>query len=247
LPIYALALLVFVPGGLVLALLYRGQRRPELCIAVAGFVTAYLIQTYYTFTTSLLKNMVVTPRYVIPIVPVIVFGMAESLPRLWRRWLEEAPPARREWLRTAAGRVVALWIAGVLLAAFAVHPALSYWSDKQGEIRDAIVAETDFEAPVLTNFMATRKFLPELDMKYLAVDRAAVEVETADSLVSRYGEIYIVFLDRSDSKHWRNDAEVNARFIREMRPTPVLIYDRQVTSTDHVRIWRARRDGDAAG
>ena len=35
--------------------------------------------------------MVVTPRYVIPIVPVIVFGMAESVPRLWRRWLEDTP------------------------------------------------------------------------------------------------------------------------------------------------------------
>ena len=94
--------------------------------------------------------------------------------------------------------------------------------------------------------MATRKFLPELDMKYLAVDRAAIDVETANSLVSRYGEIYIVFLDRSDSAHWLRDAKVNAQFIREMRPPPELIYDRQVTSTDHLRIWRARHDGDAA-
>ena len=246
LPIYALALLVFVPGGLVLALLYRGRRWPELCIAVAGFVIAYLIQFYYTFTTSLAKNMVVTPRYVIPIVPVIVFGMAESLPRLWRRWLERAPGARRERLRTIAGGVIALWIVGVGLASFAVHPAFWHWSAGQGEIRDAIAAETDFDAPVLTNFMATRKFLPELDMKYVAVDRATIDVDTASSLMGRYDEIYFVFLDRNDSEHWRKDAKVNAEFIREMSPAPVLIYDRQVTPTDHLRIWRTRHDGDAA-
>jgi len=66
LPVYALALLVFVPGGLVLALLYRGRRWPELCIAVAGFVVAYLIQINYASATSVLKNSVVTPRYLIP-------------------------------------------------------------------------------------------------------------------------------------------------------------------------------------
>jgi 4-amino-4-deoxy-L-arabinose transferase-like glycosyltransferase len=247
LPIYALALLVFVPGGFVLALLYRGRRWPELCIAVAGFVTAYLIQLYYTFTTSLIKNMVVTPRYVIPIIPVIIFGMAESLPRLWRRCLEGVPRARRERFQAIAGGVVAVWIAAVGLASFAVHPAFWLWSAKQGEIRDAIAAETDFDAPVLTNFMATRKFLPELDMKYLPIDRAAIDVEKANSLVSRHDEIYIVFLDRSDSEHWRGDARVNGEFIRQMNPAPVLIYDRQITSTDHLRIWRARRDRDAAG
>jgi hypothetical protein len=246
LPIYALALLVFVPGGFVLALLYRGRRWPELCIAVAGFVAAYLIQVNYTFATSFLKNMVVTPRYVIPIIPVIVFGMAEVVPRLWRRWLAAVSVVRRERLRSAVGVGIALWIASVAFADFVVHPAFAYWSAKQGEIRDAILAETDFEAPVLTNLMATRKFLPELEMKYLVVNRAEVDVETASTLVDRYGEIYIVFLDRSDSAYWLQDAKVNAEFIRDFDPTPELLYDRQVTSTDRVRIWRVRGDATPA-
>jgi hypothetical protein len=240
LPVYAVALLVFVPGGLVLALLYRGKRWPELCIAVAGFVTAYLVQTYYTYTTSALKNLVVTPRYVIPIVPVMVFGMAESIPRLWRRWIDASTPARRVPLWAAARVVVAAWIAVVLVASFAVHPVFASWSAKQGEIRDAIAATIDRDAVILTNFMATRKFLPELELKYRAVNRAAIDVETANSLVSRYGETYIVFLDRSDSDHWIADAEVNAKFIREIRPPPELLYDRQITSTDHLRVWRTR-------
>lgn len=240
LPVYAVALLIFVPGGLVLALLYRGKRWPELCIAVLAFVTAYLIQTYYTYTTSTLKNLVVTPRYVIPIVPVIVFGMAESIPRLWRRLLDAAASARRDRLRSAARSAIAAWVAGVLLISFTVHPIFASWSAKQGEIRDAILATIDPDAVIVTNFMATRKFLPELRLKYRPVNRAGLDVETANSLVNRYGETYLVFLDRSDSPHWIRDAEVNAQFIRETRPAPELLYDRQVTSTDHLRIWRAR-------
>ena len=246
LPLYALALLVFLPGGLLLALLYRGRRWPELCIATAGFATAYLIQTNYTYTTSLLKNMVNTPRYLIPIAPVIVFGMAESVPRLWQRWLDHATPARRMQLRTTAATVFLAWIGGILLASFSVHPAFAYWSGKQGEIRDAIAAGIDLDAVVVTNFMATRKFLPELDMKYMAVNRTQVDVEGANSLVSRYGEAYLVFLDRSDSAHWRSDAEVNAEFVRGILPAPELLYDRQLTPTDHLRIWRARADAGGA-
>jgi hypothetical protein len=239
-PLYSLALLVFVPGGLVLALLYRGRRWPELCIAVAAFVTAYLIQEYYVDTTSPLKNMVVTPRYMIPIVPVIVFGMAESVPRLWRRWLEGMSRVARDRLRTAAGGVVAVWIAAAMAASFAVHPAFARWSGSRAEIRDAIGSAIDPQAVILTNFMATRKFLPELDMKYLAVDRATIDVDDARALVQRYPETYIVFLDRSDSAHWIRDAEWNAEFIRAIEPPPQLIYDRQFTATDHLRIWRAR-------
>jgi len=60
-------------------------------------------------------------------------------------------------------------------------------------------------------------------------------------------KIYIVFLDRSDSAHWRRDAQVNAQFIREIRPGPEPIYDRQVTRTDHLRIWRVRLGTDPTG
>lgn len=247
LPPYAVALLVFVPGGLLLALLYRGQRWPELCIAVAGLVTAYLVQVHYTFTSSLLKNLVITPRYVIPIVPVIAFGMAESVPRLWRRWLQVVPAPRRETLRAAAGGVLVLWIGGVTLASFAVHPAFAMWSAGQGEIRDAIHATIDPKVVLLTNYPATHKFLPELELKYLALDRGEIDTETANSLVQRHRELYIVFLDRSDSEYWRQDAMRNAEFILKIRPAPQLNFDRQITPTDRLRIWRVWLDDDRRG
>jgi len=115
----------------------------------------------------------------------MVFGMAESVPRLWQHLLNRSTPARRRQFDAAARRVVVAWIAGVLLVSFAVHPVFASWSTKQGEIRDAIADVIDPEAVIVTNFMATRKFLPELKLKYLAVNRAVINVETANSLVGR--------------------------------------------------------------
>src|SRR5262249_39821670 len=156
------------------------------------------------------------PRYLIPLVPVIVFGMAESAPRLWRQWLERADAKSRAPRRAAGSAFARGWIAGVLLARFALHPAVATRSSQQGEIRDAIAEAIDPDQVILTNFMATRKFLPELDMKYIAVDRARIDAETANSLVERYGEAYIVFLDRGDSAFWVGDARVNADFLRDI-------------------------------
>jgi hypothetical protein len=246
-PVYALALLVFVPGGLLLALLHRGRRWPELSVAVVGFTTAYLIQRYYTGATSLLKNMVVTPRYVIPIIPVIVFGMAESVPRLWGRWLASTSSPRREWLLTRARWIVAIWIAGVSLVGFAVHPLFALWGAGQSEIREAVLTGIDPDAVVLTNLPATRKFLPELELKYWAIDVAGVDADTTNSMIQRYRNLFIVFLDRSDSEYWIGDAQRNAQFLREIRPEPELTLDRQITSTDRLRIWRVRLDGDRPG
>jgi hypothetical protein len=84
LPVYLLAMLVFMPGGLVLGMLHRGRRWPELIIIVAGLFGAYLVQKYYTFATSMVKRMIITPHDLLPLVPVLAFGMAESLPRLRR-------------------------------------------------------------------------------------------------------------------------------------------------------------------
>ena len=131
------------------------------------------------------------------------------------------------------------WIAVVMIASFAVHPAYARWGDEQAEIRDAIHATIDPKAVVLTNHLATRRFLPDLDMKFLAVDRSQTNPEIARSLVNRYGETYIVFLDRSDSAHWIRDAEFNEAYIRAINPAPELIFDRRFTATDHLRIWRA--------
>lgn len=239
---YLVAALVFIPGGLVLALLYRGRRWPELAIVVAGFFTAYLIQRYYTEETATLKNLIITPRYLLPLTPVIVFGMAESVPRLWSRLLERFGPGGHLGLERWRPRVVAAWAAAVLFAALCVHPAFYLWSETQARIRDAIVDVTATDAVMVTNYMATRKFLNELERKYRPVDSRQISAEDANDLVERYGEIYVVFVDRSDSEWWRKDMDLNADFMQDLDRKPSLLLDERMSPTDHLRIWRVVRE-----
>lgn len=242
LPLYLVCTLVFVPGGLVLALLYRGRRWPELVITVAGFFTAYLLQRNYTGSTSILKNLVNTPRYLLPLLPLMVFGMAESVPRMWERLLERVGQARRPHLDRWRFRVVAAWAGGVLVATLCVNPVFYLWSETQARIRDAIEATIHDDDVLVTNYLATRKFINELGRRYLPADSRTISVADANALVEHYGEIYMVFVDRSDSSWWREDAVLNAEFVKEVVPKPVLLVDRQMSATDRLRIWRVGRE-----
>jgi hypothetical protein len=246
LPLYLVATLVFVPGGLLLVLCYRGRRWPELVSVVAAFFAAYLIQRNYTFSTSVLKNLFNTPRYLLPLVPMMVFGMAESAPRLWAGLVGRADPERRRGLERWRPRAVAAWAGAVILAAACVHPASYLWSLTQGRIRDAIAEVIGDDDVLVTNLLATRKFIDDLDRIYYPVDSRKIDPEDANALVARYGEIYVVFLDRTDSDWWRRDAELNARFVEGLAPEPVLLVDEQASPTDRLRIWRVTREGPAA-
>ena len=239
LPIYLLALLVLLPGGLVLAMCYKGRRRPELILSVILFVGAYLVQAYYMWETSLLKRVVLTPRYMTAIVPVIAFGAAEAIPRLWRDLRRRLPERRRGALEAVSAAVLAVWIGGVAVASIAVHPTFSAWSATQKRIRDAIQDQTGLDSVVVTNWMATRKFVEDLHSTYMPMRRTGLSPEDARTLVDRHGEFFIVLLDRSDSSHGISESAINAEFIASMEPArPVLLLDEHFTPTDHLRIWR---------
>jgi len=242
LPLYLLALLVFVPGGLVLVLLYRGRRWPELVVAVNLFVLLYLLQEYFMWGTSPLKRMVLTPRYMLPILPLMALAAAEVLPRLWRRLLEWTPTPRRKTLEAVVAGVLALWIGGVAVAASAVHPAFAAWSSTQARISDAIESHTDPAGVLVTNLPLTRKFIRELDRKYLPVRLEHVAPDVAMDLATRFGTFHIVLLDRNDGPFGIEQTGLNAEFIASIEPmNPILLFDREMSATDRLRIWRVDR------
>jgi hypothetical protein len=237
LPLYLLGLLVFVPGGLVFGLAYRGRRRPEILVTILGFVSFYLLQTFSMKETSFVKALVIGLRYFDPLLPVLAFAMAESVPRLLSGWLAHRSQ-RARWERLA-GAAAGLWIAGTLAACFAVHPVLERWTGSQVQIRDAIAQHVPNDAVLVINKPALQKFLDELTRRYLTLNRDRVTREQLDELRDRYGGYVVALLDRSDSKFWRGDAERNAAFVASLGdPEPVL--DVRVTSTDRLRIWHIR-------
>jgi len=241
-PLYLLALLVFVPGGLLLVQFYRGRRWPELILAVNGFVLIYLVQEYFMWGTSPLKRWVLTPRYMLPIVPLMALATAEVLPRLWRRLVEWTPTPRRKTLEAVVAGALVLWIGGVAVAAAAVHPVFAAWSATQGRISDAIAEHTDLARVLVTNLSMTRKFVRELDRKYVPVTLEAMAPGVAMDLATRHGSFDIVLLDRNDGPYGIELIALNAEFIASIEPmNPILLFDRQMSATDRLRIWRVDR------
>lgn len=232
LPLYLLGLLVLVPGGLLFGLAYRGRRRPEVVLTIGAFFLFYLLQAYGMSASSFEKRLVVALRYFDPLLPVLALAMAESVPRLLRSVLGgDAGRAR------LAGRLAALWVAGVLVVSFAVHPVMGRWDADQAAIREAISRAVPADAVLITNGTAIRKFIDDLERRYVTLHRDRVTPEQLRALRERHGGFVVALLDRSDSAYWRDDAARNAAFIAGLgEPAPRV--DLRATATDRLRIWR---------
>ena len=244
--IYGLGLLVFVPGGIAFALAYRGRRRPEVILSLLGFVGFYLAQEYSTQGTAPLKRMILALRYVIPLLPLVAFAMAESVPRLWRELLARRDVATRARLEKTARAALTTALAGLAVACAAVLPVFAAWASTQAEIRDEIRRHVSVDQVYITNFAATRKFLPELETKYKHIDRGSIQPDAVSDLIERYGQVYVVFLDRTDSDRWQWDTRATVEFLEALGSLPQPILDRQISSTERLRIWAIRRAASTA-
>lgn len=243
LPVYLLGLLIFIPGGLILAPLYRGPRRVEVITTIFAFFLLYLCQVQLAPHTSFSKRLVSGLRYMIPVLPVMAFAMAESVPRLVRRLTEGWGNNHRPRIQALASTAVLLWIIGIAFASVTVHWAMGRWSGAQGEIREAIDRFIPKESVLVTNYPQTFKFTGELDRLFTLVDRAKTPLADIEKLPQRHGEFYLALLDRSDSAYHRGDAADNAAFVESLNPPPELLFDRAFTATDRLRIWRVTELG----
>lgn len=229
-PIYLASLLVLVPGGLIAGLAYRGERRPEIVATVILFTLFYCLYGYSAAESGLAKRLILGPRYFLPLLPVLALCLADGLPRLHAR------------LGEGAGRALLLalgaWALSVALVNVAVPVGLDRWNSGQAEIRDEIERNVPAESVLVTNSYATGKFLDVLDRPLPPMKHDAIGNREMAALLRRHGEVYVALLDRSDSAFWQRQAQENELYIGTLRPRPDLVFDRQVTSTDRLRVWR---------
>lgn len=236
--LYLVALLVFIPGGLVFSMLYRGRRRPEIIATIVVFVTLYLLQAYSTVETSVPKRLILGLRYLLPVLPMMIFAMAESLPRLWSDAMAKRAPAGRALPERIAAGLVWAWLAGIAVAVLAVHPAFASWGRTQDLLRETIATHVPNDAVLITNRRATQKFIPELDRHFSTVAMYKTNPEQVDALVARHGQVYLVLLDRSDSEWWRGETEVNHALLNSLTMPQELVVRVRPTATDDLRIWK---------
>jgi len=236
--IYLAALLIFIPGALVSALAYRGDRWPELRVCVVGYALFFLMSHTTTYGSGLPRRLILDWRYLIPLLPVLAFASSEAVPRLYR-WLGAGKsPMYHRAIAQVAGVALSLWVAGIAIGSVGTQRAFHHWSASQATIPEIIDRHTGDDSILVTNRPATRKFLRLLDRRYSFIDRAQVDADGVRSLVEKYGVVFIVFLSRNDSEFHRDESTRNIEFIEALAPTPEIVLDQHLSDMEHLQIWR---------
>lgn len=219
-PIYALALLVFVPGGFGLAALYRGARRAEFLVTLVTFTLLHLLFEYNATASGTLKQLVLGPRLFIPMLPLLILALAESTTRLWREQLARATAGAKKTLTHATRMGCAILALGVSVEAAAVSFAHGQWQLRQRAIVVGLYAATERGVPTATNFDATRKFANELyDTEFgerTFFDFAELTDGIAHKLLARHDRITIALVVRRDSSDWSEKGNRNSQIVRDL-------------------------------
>jgi hypothetical protein len=228
LALYAAALMVFVPGGLLAVARYRGRYWPEVMATVGLAVLFFGFYSYSGQYSGFVRNLVLGPRYLIPLVPMVAvaIGWAIGVMKLKDR-------GRRILERAVFG--------AALLVAAAVHPIISVWTQQQAVLVDALYRLTSPEAVLVTEFGATAKYLNELYGERSLIGRDQLRPEELARLrVDR--AVQLVFLDRNDSDYWLATARDNATYTTEVSSLCELepVVDIRAKNEDRLRIWNVR-------
>lgn len=204
--IYGLALVVLFPLGLLAAFLYRGPRATELRITVVAYFLLFCIYEFRGQDSGFLKSLVLGPRFFLPLTPLLALGVGDVLARLAH--------GRRLPLRAAA----ATFAVACAAVAFAVHPVFHRWASARASIRDAITASTHDDQVVLTNAIATTKYIhPAYGPRTLA-DLGRLSDAQVRAILARDPDVAVIVLERFDSSTWTELNEATRARIRRLLP-----------------------------
>ncbi|MBN8610221.1 MAG: hypothetical protein J0L92_06540 [Deltaproteobacteria bacterium] len=228
--LYVLALLVLVPGGLVVAARYRGPRAPELLTAVFGCAVFFLVYSYGGAESGTLRRLIVAPRYFAPLTPLVAQAWAAMVTD--DRW-----ESMREW-------AMRIGIVGLSCAAFGVHPFLSRWEGEQARV----VARIDEAVPegtvVVTQPSSTAKYLAVVFGARTVVDYQALDDATWAALSQAHPTFFVVLYHRTDSDYHRARWEEASDWLHALEARcSVESLGSEPTPAEEVGIWQVRCAG----
>src|ERR1700722_8573404 len=219
---YLTALLVLVPGGLIFTLFYRGKRWLELIATVVLYVGIFIDWNYNGAASGGLKQWMLSLRFLIPVLPIVAFAMAQTCPRWYQAVARSLNPQRRlTWDRVLRG-TLAVWVTGIVVAGLLVNWRSERWSKLHEDLTQAVYANTDPAEPVMADQPATVKFLNELYGQRVLVDldlgSASDEFRRAQllRLLERNKTVQIVLFGRDDSDYWLNKSKGDQAFVADI-------------------------------
>jgi hypothetical protein len=225
---YAVALLLFIPAGLIGGLLYRGERWPEVVVTVSLFCALYLLFGYTGWTSG--------PRYFAPLTPLLAFAAAEALPRVWERIRTRLGTGSADAMARIASLGVRLWVAGVLILAFAVHPIVARLTDSFERFRDAIYNHSAAGSVVVIHRLDKRLVNPIFgERQRFYFDE--LTPEALYQLLARHGTITLVL---RDSQHLPRLLLENQNILTTLMTQAdfKLLFDWGEGTSHRLRIWR---------
>jgi len=236
--IYSAALLIMVPGGLWFALRYRGSRHPEV---IATVVVVLLFFTFYEYSgseSSGVTRLIVTPRFLLSILPLLALAMAETVPRsfpgLWKMVRRPMPGLP---VRVLGGIVVA----GILTAVIAVHPVHASWANKRLKIRHLIEQTVPADSCIVGTKGVIPQYVDDLGRSVSLDPRTANGRDEALQAIAAElprtcPRIILVVLQRTDSPFWRQISDQNLEMVALLKQRCVLreIANEQVNAHNQV-------------
>ncbi len=240
LPFYAGALLVFVPGGLIAGLLYRGPRRWDINATVALVFVFFTSFEFGSWEAGGLRGFVLGTRYFLPLLPLLIVCLAEELSRLSERLALRFGEATRKRLRAAQRGAVLTWVAAVLVGIVAVHYWMDRWSASQREIAEAIYSRTLEGEAVVTSYRTTQKFLSELYGLRAVVRRELTDPRKVPKILAACGSARLVIMDRHESTApFQRELRENSEFVSSLQRLcrTEIEHDRWYTAKERLRIW----------
>jgi hypothetical protein len=240
---YLTGLLILVPGGLILALAYRGRRRPELVSTVAVFVGMFLIYNYNGSASGGLKQWILTLRFMIPLLPIVAFAMAETCPRWYSALIQRVKPERRAAWHSITRAAIATWLCGIVIMSFLVNWRSGLLGQLHQDLIHALYSNTEPSTPLVADIPASLKFLNELNGQRVAAELTGISDNEIGVLLDRHKAIQIVFLDRNDSDYWVLKWKDNQRFLRSLSPKFVttLHLERKYPGVGVLQIWNVAK------
>ena len=238
--IYAVALLMMAPGGLIFALGYRGRRWPELICTVVFFTVLFVVYDYSASASGGLKKWVLAPRMFIPLLPILAFAMAHTAPRWFEAFTRSMSRQRELRWRRFGHAIVVSWLTGVALMSFLVGWGSIAWYKLHEQVISALYSHTDPNHPVLTDIPASVKFLNELHGQRMVADIVGISQSDVRTLMYRHGEVDIVFIERDDSDYWAQASRQNHTAVSAIsKQFPVrLALEERFPGLGVLRIWK---------
>jgi len=232
-PVYAILLLLCVPGSVIWMPRYRGWRWQECQAAVWSTVLFFLLYTYAAKSTEPLRQLVLMGRYLIPLVPLLVWCASSTLGEWWSRRLSTPNATAEAW-------VPWLWIGAVIGGTFLVHPVVASWDAVQARVTDRILAVLPDEVQVVT--VATdiaRHLHGGTGRRVLVSFDVATPHELARPAVRR-PPVFIVTVERSADEYDEESAQTARRYRSELAGwcsvTPVV--EEEVAPGTRLRVHR---------